>query len=75
MQALACIADALSQSDLDIHMNIFIFRIEYIQLSGFYFLQDLLEACYDLFCFVLLNDALLAQHGSVRDRAGDIFLI
>ena len=74
MQTLAGVTDALGEQLLDVHMNVLIIERE-LYVAVLDVLEDALEALNDLLGFVLLDDALLAQHGSVSDRSGDIFLI
>lgn len=74
MQALAGIADALGEQLLDVHMNVLIIERE-LYVAVLDVLENALESLNDLLGFVLLDDALLAQHGRVRDRAGDVLLV
>ena len=74
VQTLARVADALGQQLLDVHVDVLVVERE-LHLAVFDVFQNILQALDDLFRLVLFNDALLAQHGRVRDRTGDIFLI
>lgn len=74
MQTLAGITDALGQQLLDVHVDVLVIERE-LNLAVLDILEDALQTFDDLFGLMLLDDALLAQHGSVRDRSGDIFLI
>ena len=74
VQTLAGITDALGQQLLDVHMDVLVIERE-LHLAVLDILQNALKTLNDLFGLMLLDDALLTQHGSVRDRAGDIFLI
>ena len=74
VQTLAGITDALGQQLLDVHVNVLVIERE-LNLAVLDILQNALKTLNDLFGLMLLDDALLTQHGSVRDRAGDIFLI
>ena len=74
MQALAGIADALGEQLLDVHMNVLIIERE-LYVAFLDILENALEALNDLLGLVLLDDALPAQHGRVRDRAGDVLLV
>ena len=74
VQTLAGITDALGQQLLDVHVDVLVIERE-LNLAVLNILEDALQTFDDLFGLMLLDDALLAQHGSVRDRSGDIFLI
>ena len=74
VQTLAGITDALGQQLLDVHVDVLVIERE-LYLAVLDILQNALKTLNDLFGLMLLDDALLTQHGSVRDRAGDIFLI
>ena len=74
VQTLAGITDALGQQLLDVHVDVLVIERE-LYLAVLDILENALKTFDDLFGLMLLDDALLAQHGSVRDRAGDIFLI
>ena len=74
VQTLAGITDALGQQLLDVHVDVLVIERE-LNLAVLDILEDALQTFDNLFGLMLLDDALLAQHGSVRDRAGDIFLI
>ena len=74
MQALARVADALGQQLLNVHVDILVIGDE-LHLAVLDVLQDALESLDDLFRLVLLDDTLPAEHGRMRDRAGDVFLI
>ena len=74
VQTLAGITDALGQQLLDVHVDVLVIERE-LNLAVLDILEDALQTFDDLFGLMLLDDALLAQHGSVRDRSGDIFLI
>ena len=74
MQALARVADALGEQGLDVHVDILVVHGE-LHLICLNVLQDGLQAFHDGLYFVLLDDALLAQHLRVGDRAGDVLLV
>ena len=74
VQTLAGITDALGQQLLDVHVDVLVIERE-LNLAVLDILEDVLQTFDDLFGLMLLDDTLLAQHGSVRDRSGDIFLI
>ena len=74
VQTLAGITDALGQQLLDVHVDVLVIERE-LNLAVLDILQDALKTLNDLLGLMLLDNALLAQHGRVRDRAGDIFLI
>ena len=74
MKPLAGIADALGEQLLDVHMNVLVIERE-LYVAFLDILEDALEALNDLLGLMLLDDALPAQHGRVRDRAGDVLLV
>ena len=55
-------------------MNVLVIERE-LYVAFLDILEDALEALNDLLGLVLLDDALSAQHGRVRDRAGDVLLV
>ena len=75
VQTLAGRTDAVGQHDLHIHVDILVFRIKDVQIALLNFLEDFLQILDNLLRLVLLDDALLAQHGRVRDRTGDILTV
>ena len=74
MQPLAGVADALGQKLLDIHVDILIIEGK-LHIPLLDILEDSLQPFDDFFRLVRLDDALPAQHGRMRDRTGDVFLI
>ena len=74
VQPLAGVPDALGEHGLDVHVDVLVLQGE-LHLSGVDVRQDDLQTLDDLFRLVLLNDALLAQHGGVGDGAGDILFV
>ncbi len=65
VEALARVPDALGQQLLDIHVDVLVVHGE-LHLVVLNVSEDSLQALYDLFRLVLLDDPLPAQHGSVR---------
>ena len=74
VQPLASVADALGQHGLDVHVDVLVVQRE-LHLAVLDVGQDGLQALDDLLGLVLLDDALLAQHGGVGDGAPDVLLI
>ncbi|OIQ67715.1 hypothetical protein GALL_507040 [mine drainage metagenome] len=71
MQALASVADELSQPGFDVEVDVFEFEfpVEALRLDV---LADLRHAAFDRCKIVAADDAALRQHGGVGQRAGDI---
>ena len=74
MEALARVADALGQHGLDIHVDVLVVQGE-LHLVVLNVSQDSLQALYDLFRLMCLDDPLPAQHLGVGDGALDILPI
>ena len=74
VQALARVADALGQHGLDVHVDVLVVQGE-LHLVVLNVGQNGLQALDDLLGLVLLDDALLAQHGGVGHGAGDVLLV
>ncbi len=75
VQPLAGVADALRQRDLDIHVNILVFRIEYVEVVVFNIVEDFLQSGDNFLRLMLLDNSLSAEHSRVRNRAGDVLAV
>ena len=71
MKPLAGIADELRQTGFNVEMNVFEFKLPE-EFAGFNFIRDLGHAAADVGKILLTDDAALAEHLSVRKRAGNV---
>ena len=74
VEALARVADTPGAQGLDVHVDVLVLQGE-LHLVRLDVRQNGLEAVDNLLRLVLLDDALLAQHGGVGDGARDILFV
>ena len=74
MQSAASLANSISQSFLDIHVNIFQGNLKG-EIALFYFLVDILQALDNIITVCLRDNAYLGQHGSMGNGASNILIV
>ena len=74
MQSATSLTNSVSQSFLDIHMNIFQGNLKG-EIALFNFLVDILQALDNIITICLRDNAYLGQHGSMGNGASNILIV
>ena len=74
VELFADVADFFREQDFHVHMDVFISGIE-LYLAGFDLLENLAKTRHQRGCFLLRDDADIAEHGRMSDAALNVPII